>query len=279
MTHWPLRTAPQRVVSARRTSSRIDYVIVTGGAAHVKGAWTEVLASVPEDSYLVMLSAGGTFVSGSNTSMLLDIGIGPAGAERVVISNLAIGYIDFTIAGGRLWLLPLFIPAGSRIAARVQGVIANDTAEIAVDLFGGQPFEGASSNVAADSFGANTSTSQGLTLTSGALANVAGSWTEISPSVPNDLQRFFLGIQGNGNAALASANSLIDIAVGPALLEAAIASNIFVRSTTSEVIQNVAPPGPALPYLSEVKAGSRLSARLTSSVASMALDVTFHGLR
>ncbi len=278
MTHWPLRTGPQRVVSAPRTSSRLGYVIVTGGTAHVKGAWTEILASVPEDSYVVMLSAGGTFVSGSNTSMLLDVGIGAAGAERVVISNLAIGYLDVTVVAGRFWFLPLFIPAGSRIAARIQGVIANDTAEVGVDLFGGQPFEGASPNVAVDSFGANTATSQGTTLTASSTANVPGAWTEITPSIPNDLQRFFFGIQGNGNAALATANNLIDIGAGPAGSEAIISANIFVRSSTAETIYAVA-PGPVLPYVSEVKAGSRLSARLTSSVASMALDATFHGLR
>lgn len=277
--HWPLRQAPQLVLSAPRTSSRLGYVVVTGGASHVKGAWVELVASSPGDTYLLMLSAGTTFVSAANTSMLLDIGIGAAGSEQLLISNLAIGYLDGILVSGRYWLLPLYIPAGSRIAARIQGVVATDTAEVAIDLFGGLPMEGASPSVVVDTYGANTATSRGVSLVASATAHVAGAWTEVSPALPNDISRLFLGVQGNGSTTLATASSLIDIAVGPAGAEAVIASGIYVRSTTSEVIVNVAPPGPVVPNATEVKAGSRLSARLTSSTASHALDATFHGLR
>lgn len=277
--HWPLRQAPQLVLSAPRTSSRLGYVLITGAASHVKGAWTELLASSPGDTYLLMLSAGGTFVSAANTSMLLDIGIGPASSEQLLISNLAIGYLDSSLLSGRLWTLPLYIPAGSRIAARIQGVIANDTAEVGVDLFGGLPMEGASPNVAVDTYGADLTTSRGVSLVASATANVAGAWTQVSPSIPNDIHQLFLGIQGNGNATLATANSLIDIAVGATGSEVVIASGIYARSSTVEAIINVAPPGPVVLHTTEIKAGTRLSARLTSSVASHGLDATFHGLR
>lgn len=94
-----------------------------GAVANTKGAWTQLTASCPlplkalyiDNSNLVQTAR-------SSADWLLDIGIGAAASELVIIPNIWIECvtIEDTIAHFPTPLIPVSVPAGSRISARCQ---------------------------------------------------------------------------------------------------------------------------------------------------------------
>lgn len=281
MSHWSLRSRPTvGVALPRKSGSVFDFRVVTAAStAHTKGAWAEIIASSSADAHIVQLTIGTTSTSTANTSILLDLGFGAAGSERVVVANLGAGFLDFVTTGGRTWQIPLFVPAGTRIAARIQGVIASDTAEVAVDLYGGQGFEGFSTFAAVETYGADTTASRGVILTASATANAVGAWTQVVASTVAPIRAMFLSVQGASSATMNTAANLIDIGMGASGSEVAVVSGIYARTSSVEFIQLVIPPGPMLPQEFDIPAGVRLAARNTSSTASNAVDITLHGMR
>ena len=97
---------------------------VTSGAATVKGAWTQLIASTGFDynGFTLKVARNPTADCG-----LIDIAIGPAGSETVIVANLPWHLTSKTYAARfpQSFDLPLRIPAGSRIAARVSSLAGN----------------------------------------------------------------------------------------------------------------------------------------------------------
>lgn len=94
------------------------------GAANTKSAWVEIEDSVlrPLDALLIgeQGNADAAF-DGAGAGALLDIGIGAAGSEQVLLANLGYfmsGLEQFTPHGERNY--PVTVPMGSRLAARWQ---------------------------------------------------------------------------------------------------------------------------------------------------------------
>lgn len=92
-----------------------------GGSANTKGAWVTVTAQTEFPTRYLHVQRDNLL---NNTRVqadyLVDIGIGPVGGEEVIIPNL-----NFTANTGNDLILPngygpipIYIPAGSRIAAR-----------------------------------------------------------------------------------------------------------------------------------------------------------------
>ncbi len=91
-----------------------------GGTANTKGAWAELTASLTIDakSLLVMIGNRGNTIR-NDENYLLDIGVGGAGSEVVVVPDLHfIGPGTGDQLHPRAHLVPCNIPAGSRVAAR-----------------------------------------------------------------------------------------------------------------------------------------------------------------
>ncbi len=93
-----------------------------GGTANTKGAWVEVTAASTNPTKAMLLG----FSEGVSNLLppvkwLVDVGIGSAGAEIVVIPNLAL-YADANVRNAmpNLGWLPCQIPSGTRITVRAQ---------------------------------------------------------------------------------------------------------------------------------------------------------------
>lgn len=101
------------------TSNGTD--IDAGGVAHTKGSWSQLTASTtnPMRAVAVAMHFTGTAV---NARWLVDIGIGAAASELVVIPDIPYLRISTADTGGPLFAGPFYcdIPAGTRIAARCQ---------------------------------------------------------------------------------------------------------------------------------------------------------------
>lgn len=99
-------------------------VLSSPGSGNTEGAWTEIVASTSEPYTALGVSVqGGSDTTQATTSGLVDIGVGAAGAETAVVSDIALGLVA---TEGINPLSPLVhplvnqVPAGSRLSARWQ---------------------------------------------------------------------------------------------------------------------------------------------------------------
>lgn len=107
-----------------------------GGTIHTKGAWTEIAAATTARIRHLMLCIGNQQnTSRSQGAWLLDIGVGSAGNEAPIVSNLLInsGSSTLDLVSPRVIAFPCDIPAGSRLVARSQSSI-NDATDRLFDV-------------------------------------------------------------------------------------------------------------------------------------------------
>lgn len=105
------------------TSDSGGVSIDPGGSTNTKGAWVEVTASTTRAYKAFHLGFGGNNDSTrTNANWLVDVGLGAASSEQVIVSNYSIA-----CNANHDGVLPLFsqrmyipIPAGTRISVRAQ---------------------------------------------------------------------------------------------------------------------------------------------------------------
>ncbi len=112
------------------TSDSGGVSIDPGGSANTKGSWTEITSSTSVLHQGLMIGIGNQANNARTVaSLLLDIGIGAGGSEQVVVAD----YILKADANGDFVapclgpVLPLTIPAGTRLAARAATHITDAT--------------------------------------------------------------------------------------------------------------------------------------------------------
>lgn len=151
--------------------------ITAGSAAHTKGAWIEVMASLPRDAYGIAVCGGITGANGANRAALMDIGIGSAGSENVIFPNLQVGCV--IAAQSRRPVIPLFLPRGSRVAVRVQSATASATGPVYIQFLYTPMFPYVPRKWV--SYGTDTSASTGFRIPSTAWGSGAfGTWTSVA---------------------------------------------------------------------------------------------------
>ena len=219
--------------------------ITADSVAHVKGAWTEIIASTSSDADSIYLQLRLFSTSAVNTAGLLDVGIGGSGSEVVVIENLPTGGAE-----GVYHLLPLRIPAGSRIAARFQCAEVSNTGEVTIKVLNTGNYVSAPTSLV--TLGANTATSAGVNIT-------AATYTQIVSSTSQDFSFVHLAM-GLNSTATQIRRMVYTLGVGAASSEVAIQEVQYNVTSTLETIVNagvaVVPSGVFVP------AGSRLSAKV-----------------
>jgi hypothetical protein len=126
-----------------------------------------------------------TAVSAARSDYLLQIGVGAAASEQVVV-EVPIGFraIGTTIS------LPLFVPAGSRISVRHKGFVLSKTLAYTFDYYGSPNRDGVGLPQKWVLYGKvdDASNSRGTEVTAGS-TNAWGSWTSLTASTtyPHEL--------------------------------------------------------------------------------------------
>lgn len=256
MAWWPLSQSSAIVQQPVDSDATWHDTMVTASAtAHTKGSWVEAIASVDGvTTALLVVVMVNTNSGGSDTSTLLDIGIGGAGSEVVVVADVQVGAKSFQSA----WLLPVSIPSGSRIALRSQSAVSSKTVQIQVlPMYGAGRF-GPRPAGRCVTYGANASTSDGVVVTPG--GSGFGSWVEVSSSTSDRISMIGVSIGPATRTAMYARPFLIEIGVGGAGSEVAVAAfgGHFGSSETADVGLSVMPVAQSIP------AGSRISARIAS---------------
>jgi len=233
---------------------------------HTKGNWAQVTASLPHDAYGFWLIMAGTATSATNTDMLLDIGIGAGGSEVVIVPNLLSGWTGSPTQGPRVLWLPIFIPKGTRVAIRNQGVIASDTVDCMFHFVSGNPSMRGNLFVGCDAFGIVSASSAGLAHTPGN-TGAESTWASIGSATAKSYGAILPLIQSSNTSTTAIAYHW-EIGIGSATL-----AEWYYMGNTGEYLNG---PFPAEPAAVNIASGAQLQVRAEASGTAIAFDVAVY---
>lgn len=246
--------------------------VTTGGSASTKGTPAQLIASTSFDAYWVKIWAWGYGASGVSSACAVDI-LGGAATEEVIIPNLLAGFCGgLASAGGKgkCWELPLYIPAGTRLAAQAAGERTSTAVQIGIQLFGGAgppPWRVASK---VTTYGMGT-VPDGTAIVPGA-SGVEGSWTQITGGTSEDHFGCFPSFQLSTSTAAAARGLSVDIGIGAAT-ESEIGGPYVYDTDSTEAMGGYYA---GFPVFQDIPSGSRLTMRASSSGNNTGM--TFNGV-
>ena len=196
--------------------------VVASATVHTKGAWAQLVASslFAADGIAILVPVFGTLVGRA----LMDIGVGAASSEQVVIPNIY--FEGVTTQRGSHYSFPIRIPAGSRVSARAQSSAVSSALFTVAHLFqGGWRSPRGLSRVI--DYGTNTGDTGGVQVDPGATINTKGAWSEIISSTTARIKHLTISVGGQGNAVRTGTHHLTDIGIGAAGSEQVLIPDIY----------------------------------------------------
>jgi hypothetical protein len=144
----------------------------------------------------IIIQATGT--SATLTDALLNIYIGGAGAETLLIDSLSAGWAATTADTSlpNVYWFPIRIPRGTRISASLRALIASDTAEVIIELGVSNGTHWVGSGV--ETLGEDTANSRGTSVTS---ATSAPGWTTMG-TTGRRYRYITVAAQGNNDVSI-----------------------------------------------------------------------------
>jgi len=172
MGEWSI-SSDARLVTVGQTAASSTGTTVTAGTANVKGVWAQISAATPVNAsgVIVMLAS-----LSANGDYLIDIGIGAAGFESVLIRNIL--YCRRADDACAHFRFDVGVPAGSRLVARAQSTASSPTVVVAAMLLS-YGFPGLSHLGLVLDYGTAVADSGGTGVDPGATLNTKNSWAEL----------------------------------------------------------------------------------------------------
>jgi hypothetical protein len=187
--------------------------------AHTKNAtYTTLIAATSYVAYGIFVGFHTTSTAATRESFLVDIAIGGAGSEVVIIPNLLAGNqaaSGTTSHMGSYYFFPIRIPSGVRISATCQSDTAADTVYTAVHLLQ-HPMPGRWYGSRVTAYGADTATSTGVSMSPG--SSTYATDVNLSASTTNPIKYLQIGTDLYTNAAGTTLRGLIRITAGSTIL-------------------------------------------------------------
>jgi len=222
-----------RTATSANLSTSVSALTVAAHATpHNEGAWVEIIPAgtstfVAEQIEFGLFATIGT--STDNSGAVLDLAFG-SGPEVVQIANIAVG----ASIGHRTIVFPFRVPAGERIAMRMQAVIANESTLIAMTLHeAGDGYLPPTSSVTYNFNAATTTATTAMTVPG--TTNTESAWTQIG-TTSADIYRFFPGVTNPPTGAFLTGNALIDFAYGTDGSQVVFLSDIGCLTTSAELL-------------------------------------------
>jgi hypothetical protein len=213
-----LSTIETHVSGTTNETATFSISVTANASANTKGNYTTLVAATSYASYGIMVQLAGLQTTAStNQRCLVDIALGAATAEVVIIPNLTCGNVSDYVAAsnvGASYYFPIYIPAGVRVAARCQASTGGDIVNVAVRLFqrptGAEAWYG--SRVTA--YGADTTNSRGTSVTPA--QNAFTTVTQITSSTTYPVRYLQIGYDLLSDTTAASSRMLAKIYIGNA---------------------------------------------------------------
>lgn len=227
---FPFFTSSSSEVIGLTTSGATAGVTVTAsGTTHTKGSWTQLSAATTRPATGIQLYVKSSYAL--QARFLVDIGIGSASSEVVLVPNL---YFRGESDRGHFWtvFVPVAVPAGTRISARVQCGVGSQSVVVAARMVDrGAILPGFSG---ADNYGPDASiTDIGFYQTSGTSNNTKCAWQELTAATTRDYRGLVtqLGMYVGSGSPIAA----FDLAVGASGSEQIVLPDIVFGSDTAEL--------------------------------------------
>lgn len=237
---------------------------------NAKGAWVELIASTALPADLLVLMLRMTVLG----DCLVDIGIGAAGSEKVLIPDvLHSGRASFASHVR----FPVRIPVGTRIAARYQVSVYSGHVLYGAVLLGSNPFLPGPGLQRVTAYGVNAGDSGAVGVDPGSVANTKGAYSEVEDSTANPIRLLYIALGIQYNNVMTGGDVLLDVAIGAAGSEKDILSNVWVYAADTE---NYA-PAVLGPFPVNIPAGTRLAVRAQSTITDATdrlFDVALYGV-
>ena len=238
-----------------------NVTVTANASANTKGNYTALAASLAFDCIGIILS----YLSSQSAYTLLDIAVGAGGSEQVVVPNF--GVSNPAQAGGAITgrvFIPLAIPKGTRVAARIQTSNGGLTVTTKV-TFVGKAFPIFHVPQRYEDWGADTTASFGTAVTAGNAAK--GSFVQLKAST--GLTARWVSIEFESVTAGSGTQITVDLAVGAAASEQVVIPDVF---------GDVGPLGCTVgPIPLTIPQGSRISARCAEAGGTASVKIHAHG--
>lgn len=249
----------------------LSVTVTNSSSAHVKGSWAQLIASTATEIYGLVVRPQTAGLGGIDTSLLFDIGIGGSGSETVIVPNIDGGMHP---TSRDTVPIPVYIPAGSRIAIRSQGARTSASSTFVCTGLGkpyGEDFYSLPPSLV--TIGTDTATSAGTSLAAGT-GTAKGAWTELTASCSTTLKAIIPMPNGIYSDWSTQVNNY-DIAIGAAGSEYQILSGYKSGLANNEQTQRWFP---FVPYQTYIPAGARISARYSRSTAGQTGTLSLIGV-
>ncbi len=284
MAYWPLNAGATKGETGTLSGSNVPLVnVVASATPHAKGSWVTLLAATATnwDGGFYIIRNNVSFTGATDTSTLMDIGIGAAASEIVVLSDFAVGYKSVqagTTTATETTYIPIRIPAGARIAARSQSAVVSKSVSVGVAGQYGVSLIGNAVPQRSTTYGTTSATSCGTTVTGSASSNTYGSWAQVTASTTAPIHGLMVSIQGASSTNMASRYVTLKLGIGGAGSEQQIGPVMFFVASSNEWVMNDTLMGGYIPVMGlSIPVGSRISAAVQGSTAvAEPYDVSVH---
>lgn len=250
------------------TTSTLTGISVTANAsANTKGGWVEMISAANNTDLIGNFSVFFRPNTGTQADFLVDIGLGEAGTEAVVIPNL---YVHSNVAdeGIGRFEIPLGLPTGVKISARCQASSGSAVIPVYIGMSGRSLAQSVPLH-RVTAYGADTTNTDGVQVVRSTTPGNFGSWTEIVASTTNPIKGFVVGAHKDG-ISYADGRMLYEVGVGPST-ERVIYSGMMITNNTTEAISDFFSPF----IETGVASGQRLAIRAAASTNNADWDFNY----
>lgn len=234
---WVPQSSLAVLECSQSSTSSEGTTVTASGSTHTKGSYAQLIASTGANAIGITVVLHNVGVASTNARALVDIAVGGAGSEQIIIPNLLAGNAgawNGASNGGNCYHFPIFIPAGVRLSARCQASTASDTVNALVYLHQGRLMPGQWVGQRVTAYGINTGTSTGVAHTPGS-TNAYATATQIVSSTTNPIRYMQVGIDMGTDTTGTSMRGMFRIGLG-ATPNYIIQHVPFGESTTVESI-------------------------------------------
>jgi len=256
--------------------------VSTTCGTNTKGSYVTNIASTAFDAAAVIVEMSGADTS--NTTYLVDIAVGAAGSEQVIIPNLSVENCTGGNQYGIPLVFPISVPAGTRLSCRASAQSGTPTIAVYVTIIGGA-FADYGTMGRVTTYGTDTANSRGALMT--CPGSGAGTYAQLSASTTNPIKGFLVSLTTPaGYSGSLDYLGTLDIAVGAAGSEQLILTALPICTRPGDNA-GAAVKGKVwcctpmwIPFVPcNIPAGTRLAARLVFATgAANNICISIHGV-
>jgi len=247
-------------------------VVTASATANTKGSWAQLVAATPIHASAMVVMIASPSAAGD---YLIDIGIGAAQFEAILMPNIL--YCRRAADVCAHFCLPIGVPAGARLAARIQSTSGGATVAAAIMLLS-HGFPGMAHFGFVQDYGTVLADSGGVSVDPGATLNTKNTWSQLVAATVRPARWLMISIGNVGNNVRSNANWLFDVAIGPAGQEHPILANMGLNAfTTPDLVQ----PLVYGPFPVAIPSGSRIAAHAQCDISDATdrlFDIAVYGV-